>query len=687
MTILSSSTPVSQVPLTDNSLINALIVGSKWGGGMGSGVSLTYSFITAGSLFDTTYGNTVYPNSAPFFGAGFFTTQMQTATRAILTDLSRAVGIRFTEVLDSGNSAGEMRFGLTRYIDAGAAAYAYYPNANEAGGDVWVANRSSQITGVTPGSYNYLTLVHEIGHALGLKHSFEAPVRLPTALDNRGVTVMSYTAAPGGIEAATFLPLDLITLQVMYGRNMTTATGNDLYLPTGFGGGIRTIWDAGGTDTFDFSASSASLSISLEPGVVRTGSVPYAIAYDTWIEIAITGRGHDSLEGNAADNRLYANNGNDSLRGFDGNDVLDGGFGNDTLRGDAGDDFILAGFGRDSVAYGRRAADVEWRRNADGAVTVDAGQDGVDVLYGVEFLQFTDRRVTLAQPLRRDLDGDARADLITQRGSDGALTALVFGTGGATAGSVASPASGAVLLATADVSGDGAAELLWRLPGGAGLRFGTMGSASGTTLFDPGSGWTVRATGDLDGDTRADIVWGNASGQTYLWLMDGTSGSSRHQWLDTPGAGWTVQGIADADGDGKGDIFWRHSSGLFWTWLMDGTGIIGNGGQPSPGAGWQVKGFGDLDGDGRADVIWQHSDGMVWAWLMDGPIAARNAPIGNPGAAWSIVAVSDVTGDGLADIVFRNSNGMSWYWAMQGTTIAANGYVANQGTDWNFMAG
>lgn len=685
MTILSSSTPVSAVPLTDNALVNALIVGSKWGGGAGSGVSLTYSFITSSSLFDTTYGNTLYPNAAPFYGAGVFTTPMQAATRAILADLSRVVGIDFTEVADAGYGAGEMRFGLTGYIEAGSAAYAYYPNANEAGGDVWVANRASETTGVTPGSYNYLILVHEIGHALGLKHSFEAPVRLPAALDNRGVTVMSYSAPPGGIEAATFLPLDLLALQVIYGRNMGTATGDDRYVPTAFGGGIRTIWDAGGTDTFDFSASGASLSVSLEPGTVRGSGVPYAIAYDSWIEIAITGNGHDTVEGNAADNRIHAGAGQDSLRGQDGNDVLDGGFGHDTLRGDGGDDLILAGFGRDAVAYATPSTGAAWRRNTDGSVTVEA--EGVDLLHGAEALHFADRRIGLVQPLGRDLDGDARGDLIMRRGGDGALGAFVFGAGGAVAGSVAIPVAGAQLLATADVSGDGVAELLWRLPGGVGLRFGTIGNAGAPTLFDPGANSTVQATGDLDGDTRADIVWGNASGQSYIWLMDGTGGVSRHQWLDTPGTGWTIQGIADADGDGRGDIIWRHASGLFWTWLMDGTAIAGNGGQPSPGASWQVRGLGDLDGDARADVVWQNADGMVWAWLMDGPVAARNAPIGNPGAAWSIAAVSDITGDGLADIVFRNANGMSWYWAMQGTTIAGNGYVANPGIDWSVIPG
>src|SRR5690606_18332270 len=43
------------------------------------------------------------------------------------------------------------------------------------------------------GSYNFLALLHEIGHALGLTHPFDGDDRLPSSVDNRLYTVMSYT--------------------------------------------------------------------------------------------------------------------------------------------------------------------------------------------------------------------------------------------------------------------------------------------------------------------------------------------------------------------------------------------------------------------------------------------------------------------------------------------------------------
>lgn len=679
VTISSSSTPVSTVSMTTNPLINALIYGMKWGGPMGSGVTLTYSFSAPGSTFQSGYGSYNEPSG----GFAKFTAAQGAATRAIMTDLSRAVGINFVEVPDDGRQAGELRFGLTSLLASSSAAHAYYPSANAAGGDVWVRNTSTYTANILPGSFNYLVLVHELGHALGLKHSFDGAVRLPANLDHRAFTVMSYNAS--SVEAVGFLPLDIIALQQVYGVNTRHATGDDRYMVASFGGGIRTIWDAGGTDTFDFTGSAASLSVSLQPGTVRTGSVPYAIAYDTIIEYAVMGAGNDNVNGNEAANWLQGNGGNDVLQGFGGHDLLDGGMGNDWLTGGLGNDTLYGSYGRDISVYALPASAIAWQRNADGSITVGTGGEGVDQLHHIEALQVADRMISLSQPLRRDFNADSREDLITQQAGTGNLIALTWGVTGAAPSTIVRPAAGATLLATGDVNGDGTAELLWRLAGNAGLQFRSLGGAGAPNLSDPGSGWAVRATGDFDGDTKADILWGNAAGQTYIWLMDGAHGASRHGGFASPGAGWAVQGAGDFNGDGKSDILWRHSSGTVWTWLMDGTGISGGGGQSSPGAGWSIKGIGDLDGDAKADIVWRHADGMVWSWMMDGPIAARNGPIGNPGAAWDIVAMGDASGDGLADLIHRNTAGVSWYWVMQGNGIAGAGFVAQQGTDWTFL--
>ncbi len=50
------------------------------------------------------------------------------------------------------------------------------------------------------GEHGYTTLIHEIGHALGLKHPHDGAPNLPSGEDNHTNTVMSYGfpgASPG----------------------------------------------------------------------------------------------------------------------------------------------------------------------------------------------------------------------------------------------------------------------------------------------------------------------------------------------------------------------------------------------------------------------------------------------------------------------------------------------------------
>lgn len=64
------------------------------------------------------------------------------------------------------------------------------------------------------GSVAYEALLHEIGHALGLKHPFEGDYKLSPELDNTENTIMSYnhTKRPN----YTFRPFDIKALNYLY---------------------------------------------------------------------------------------------------------------------------------------------------------------------------------------------------------------------------------------------------------------------------------------------------------------------------------------------------------------------------------------------------------------------------------------------------------------------------------------
>ena len=85
--------------------------------------------------------------------------------------------------------------------------------------------------------------------------------------------------------------------------------------------------------------------------------------------------------------------GNDTLTGGSGNDTLKGEAGADHLRGSGGNDVITGGEGSDVVSFAGTKAQYTFSSSPDGmtvTVTDVAGGDGVDIIHGVERLNFAD---------------------------------------------------------------------------------------------------------------------------------------------------------------------------------------------------------------------------------------------------------------------------------------------------------
>jgi Ca2+-binding RTX toxin-like protein len=307
----------------------------------------------------------------------------------------------------NGAVAGDIAFGSTPFDDQGLYGFVSdFPNPDDLGetpstaGDMWTntSNPDQFITGVGPvfGHTSWNTYLHELGHAIGLRHPNEAPNDPAT---NGQFTVMSYVPHPSVANeplvdqgfSLTPMVWDIQAIQELYGVNTSTRAADTVYfgdgsLPTQnnqpelayqYGANnmmvtgadntarpvLLSIWDAGGTDLIDASDVDASSNINLAPGEYSTiGSVENNIGLATavvrdgqtinFIENAWGGARDDTIHGNATENELRGHGGNDSLHGMEGNDTLLGGDGNDTLQGGQGDDTLDGGAGDDTLAGG-----------------------------------------------------------------------------------------------------------------------------------------------------------------------------------------------------------------------------------------------------------------------------------------------------------------------------------------------
>lgn len=281
-------------------------------------------------------------------------------------------------------------------------AWAYYPGTSREAGDVWFL---SPLSNFAAGSWEWATMIHEIGHSLGLSHPHEdkrEDTIMPLDMDGTEYTAMSYRTVTGGdlglrAEAwgygQSWMMLDIAALQAMYGADFTPNEGEVVYSWTPDSGNtyvngevaiepganriFATIWDGGGNVTFDLSAYSTGVQIDMRPGkssifsqeqLAFLGSSQYAsgniyngLLYNddprSLINKVIGSSGDDFIVSNDADNTIYSGDGDDTIILYGGNNTVYSGSGNNTVViNGSGENFVWSSSGDDLFQFANNSA-------------------------------------------------------------------------------------------------------------------------------------------------------------------------------------------------------------------------------------------------------------------------------------------------------------------------------------------
>ena len=403
--------------------IDAALIGSKWASFI---TNFSYSFPTSGSYY---VGYTTGENTTGFSA---FNAAQQNSARYAFGLISQYVPLIFTEITETSTTHAIHRFANTTAVGS---AYGNFPSDWFAAGDKWFNLGQPYYSTAQIGNWGAATIMHEIGHTMGLKHGHQdytfvnlsgnlhvsgsrfGTEALPSSHDGQAYSLMTYRGWIGQTtisfqgdaynQPQTYMQDDIAALQYLYGANYNTNSGDTTYtfsittgemLVNGVSQGVptanivfRTVWDGGGNDTYDLSNYTTPLSIDLRPGAwlnfdISGAAIPFQRANNGPLNSA-----YHFAPGNVANALLYNNNTASLIEnaiGGSGNDTITGNQAGNVLTGNGGGDYIY-GLGGGDTIYGNDEIDFLYGGDNDDWLVGGAGKDYLDGGNGYDAVDYS----------------------------------------------------------------------------------------------------------------------------------------------------------------------------------------------------------------------------------------------------------------------------------------------------------